>query len=55
MTSIVNSENQGKVTYNELEPQDDYTRDVYPLYSKGKWILRGGSVYYLANFMDFKM
>lgn len=31
---MVNSENQGKETYNELESQDDFTGDVQPLYSK---------------------
>lgn len=33
---MVNSENQGKETYNELESQDDFTGDVQPLYSKSK-------------------
>lgn len=36
MTSVMNSENQGKVTYNE--PEDECIADVYPLYSKSMWI-----------------
>ncbi|XP_026789529.3 asialoglycoprotein receptor 1 [Pangasianodon hypophthalmus] len=31
---MMNSENQGKVTYNELEPQEDFTGDVHPIFSK---------------------
>ncbi|KAI5102545.1 CD209 antigen [Silurus meridionalis] len=31
---MVDSVNQGKGTYNELEPQEDFTGDVHPLYSK---------------------
>ncbi|XP_053365827.1 C-type lectin domain family 4 member G-like [Clarias gariepinus] len=31
--NMVNSEDQGKVTYSELDPHEDLTGDVHPLYS----------------------
>lgn len=35
---MVNSETQGKVIFNELEPQDDFTGDIYPLHPKSKYL-----------------